>query len=109
MLYTDLIYITFREAGSFHMGEFVPGDIIETISVRASVQPTSGRDLEALPEGEREKVIYTVYTSKPIDMLSQADFCNYKNGDYKILLEQNWKQAPFLPHNRFYLQRKGDV
>jgi hypothetical protein len=47
--------------GSHVDGVFVPGST-STVTIRASVQPVSGRELERLPEGLRTRELLSLFT-----------------------------------------------
>lgn len=54
--------VTRTAVGSYNgSGIYVPG-ATSTFTISASIQPTSGRDLLALPEGQRTQENRTVYT-----------------------------------------------
>lgn len=68
-----------------------------TITVNASVQPTSGRDLQLLPEGERTKESLTFFatselrTSDP-ETGTPADRVAYGSKNYEIQSVQDWSE-----------------
>lgn len=49
------------EGGAFVDGDFAPGLVVEFVAF-GSLQPTTGRDLEFLPEGERTRGGFKFYT-----------------------------------------------
>lgn len=49
------------EGGAFVDGDFSPGPVVE-LSATGSLQPTTGRDLELLSEGDRTRGGFKFYT-----------------------------------------------
>lgn len=71
----------------------------------SSLQPISGRTLQSLPEGYREKAQYTFWTTNEIVSLSSvndtlSDQIYYKNNWYSVYSLDDWDQNPFLIHNQ---------
>ena len=55
------VSLTRQAAGSLVSGLFVPG--VETVSnIRAAVQPLNGEDLVSLPEGQRQRESYKLFS-----------------------------------------------
>lgn len=50
-----------QSTGSYVNGIFVPVPLGD-LTIRAGVQPTSGEDLISLPEGQRERESYKIYS-----------------------------------------------
>jgi hypothetical protein len=57
---TGTYTVTRTVAGSYVQGRYVPGGTT-TLNVDASVQPITGRDLLALPEGQRTEEMRVVF------------------------------------------------
>ena len=53
-------------------GRFVEGSIT-TSTLRGSLQPATGDDLQTLPEGDRTKRVRVLYTATALRTVSQAD------------------------------------
>ena len=57
-------------------GGYVDGTWVESaeteIAITASIQPATGKDLQNLPEGRRQGVVYAVYTSAAIQTAVQG-------------------------------------
>lgn len=98
--YNDSLTLVIHAEGTYDHGEYKQGQIQGFIIMRCSVQPTTGNDLEFLPEGERLKVRYTAYISNNIT-LSQHDTAMYDNVEYKIIFNQQW--VTNIDHNKLFL------
>lgn len=59
--------------------------------VWANVQPASGNALQRLPEGERSKPSYQVFTRKDFK-ISNGDYLYYQGNKYRCLTDENWSQ-----------------
>lgn len=55
----------------------------------ANVQPASGTALQKLPEGERSKPAYQVFTRKEFP-ISNGDYLYYKGKKYRCITDENW-------------------
>lgn len=59
------------QAGSYVDGTWVsPG--FDSISITASIQPATGKDLQNVPEGQRNSAVFAVFTSTEIKVAEQA-------------------------------------
>lgn len=71
-------------------GTFVKGryqTTTEDITVTGIVAPASGKDLELLPEGDRESGMKTFYTEVPMYVTgkgSVSDVCIFRGQTYKL-------------------------
>lgn len=106
MLYNQQIKIYKHDNGEFIKGVWVKGIIKSIITLNASVQPISGRDLLTLPEGERTNVRYKVYFENQDLDLTINDLIYFENRYFKIINDNNWFNAPFLNHTKIFL---GDI
>lgn len=62
---TGTYTVTRRTASTYVAGRAVAGSS-STLTITASVQPASGRELERLPEGRRAKETRVLYTTTPL-------------------------------------------
>ena len=108
MIYNTQISLIEREPDQYVKGVLVQGKFKNVIKIKASVQPASGRDLERFPEGTREKVVFKVFVESNIQ-LSRFSVVDFNNRLWAILTDADWENAPFIQHNKFYLQRLGDI
>lgn len=59
------------QAGSYVDGVMVvPG--FDSIAITASVQPATGKDMDNVPEGKRNRAVFAVFTSTEIKVVEQA-------------------------------------
>ena len=66
--------ITRTSAGAYVNGIFVAGtpSTPSSITIQASVQPATGEDIKALPEGRRLDDYVKVYTDSDLQMLQES-------------------------------------
>jgi hypothetical protein len=63
-----------------------------TFPARASVQPASGRDLQRLPEGDRDREALTVFTSA---VLHTGDRFTYGGEAFEVGHVDRWQAGNF--------------
>jgi len=90
----ETITVTRVSEGGFIDGLYVKGTN-STFKTLASVQQPTPKQLEILPEGERNKDNRVFISKKPIrtsdDALNlQADTIRHKGTDYKIVFSADW-------------------
>jgi hypothetical protein len=89
-----------REVGSWTDGLYSPGDL-STLTVVASVQPLTGKQLQRLPEGLRAKELKAFITQTLLRTVSEsegtpADVVEVPGeGFYQIEKVEDWSQAGF--------------
>lgn len=78
--------------GSYVNGRYVANT--ETVTLKASVQPTSEKDLMTLPEGRRDMGSYTLYSEQPIYAAEQegqnADIVTLYGDRYEVIDVARW-------------------
>jgi hypothetical protein len=92
--------------GSYVNGVYVEGTET-TLTIQASVQPMSGNDLVAVPEGRRASDMVKLYTST--DLFSQGDAgsgqspdrLTYRGKDYEIYTKEP-NQMGVVSHYKYY-------
>lgn len=62
---TNTYTVTRTATGTLSQGRYTDG-ATSTLTIEASVQPVSGRDLQALAEGEHSNEVKIVYTTTPL-------------------------------------------
>lgn len=71
------------------------GDVVETevrsTHANTNVQPASAAVLQLLPEGERTKEIYQVFT-KAYFPLKNGDYMYYLGNKYRCYMIEKWEQ-----------------
>lgn len=93
-------------AGAYINGVYVEGPE-STITIQASVQPVSGQDLVAIPEGRRASDMVKIYTDS--DLFGQGDAgsgqspdrLTYRGKDYEIYTKEP-NQMGIVSHYKYY-------
>lgn len=87
-------------------GVWVDGAATDS-TIRASVQPLSGSELQRLPEGERERRRRKVYVRDADDLRVASQFAQHSadrlliDGDwYEVEQLDDWSASRLLPHWR---------
>lgn len=85
-------------AGAYVDGLWVDGSP-QALTIKASVQPVSGRERAMLPEGDREREMVKLYSDTELKPSSQAnqkagDVVTWEGRDYLVTSCQLWKN-PF--------------
>jgi len=93
-------------AGVYTNGVFVEG-AETTIMIQASVQPVSGQDLVAIPEGRRASDMVKAYTES--DLFSQGDAGSGQSPDRLVYLGKDYEiytkdvcQMGVISHFKYY-------
>ena len=93
-------------AGSYVNGVYVEG-AETTLTIQASVQPMSGNDLVAVPEGRRAADMVKLYTST--DLFSQGDAGSGQSPDRLVWLGKDYeisskdvRQMGVISHYKMY-------
>ena len=93
-------------SGSYVDGRWVEGSETE-LTIKTSVQPLNGKELEALPEGRREKSSYKGYTSlymQTVQNSENPDRIVIDGDEYEIFTVENW-QSNIINHYKFIAQK----
>lgn len=90
----QVITVERTSAGGYVDGIYVKGST-STFKTLASVQQPSPKELEILPEGEKDKDIKMFISKKPIRTTNDeaeliADVVIYKGNRYKIVSSADW-------------------
>lgn len=84
--FCDAFTIIRNTGSTWHKG--VQAQVTETIEVEGIVAPSSSKDLEMLPEGDRQNGMKTFYADVPFhitDTDSMSDICVFRGQKYKLL------------------------
>lgn len=102
MLGTATYTVQRAAAGDYVDGRYVPGDNDE-LTVEASVQPISGRELQRLEEGERERITHKAYSTAE---LMNGDVIEVDGDAFEV--ERVEKVRAIIPHFKAYLVRRKE-
>jgi len=97
--FTRTVTVTRNSSGSYVQGVWVQG-ATETFTITASIQPATGRDIDALPEGRREYRHVNVYTDTrliPQDDDATGDVIDIDGENFEVVTVESW-QLGGLPH-----------
>lgn len=95
-------------AGSYVDGVWVPGTE-STFTIQASVQPMTGEDMKALPEGRRMSDHVKAYTSENLQVLGevvglQPDKLVWRGHDYECI-QVDVRQMSVINHYKYIFSR----
>lgn len=100
-----------RSAGSFVDGDWVEGEV-EEVAVQVNIQPLKGYEILQLPESERTRVWWKVYSADQLRTEKEgpngwdADEFIWKNDRYKVMKLDDWQNAMgILEHCKAYATR----
>lgn len=100
-----------RSSGSFVDGDWVEGEV-EEIAVQVNIQPLKGYEILQLPESERTRVWWKVYSADQLRTEKEgpngwdADEFIWKNDRYKIMKLDDWTNGmSILEHCKAYATR----
>lgn len=89
-------FVIRRRIGKWEAGRFVATP--EDTAVTGIVEPTSGDDLEQVPEGDRVSGMMTFYTRQPVYLAqdrSQSDELIWRGKSYKTVQVMDWSRHGF--------------
>jgi hypothetical protein len=95
---TGTYTVTRRAAATMVKGRAVPG-ATSTLTIAASVQPASGRDLLQLPEGRRSVETRVVFTATELlvgrqGAPNECDHILIDGQDWEVQQVQSWRLSP---------------
>jgi len=100
-LAVETITVTRKAVGSYVNGRWVDGTAADH-SVSGNVQPLSGRELQQLPEGDRERQPLKIYTAFA---LANGDVVTRGDGiEYEVQAVEDWTKFN-QPHYKARLMR----
>lgn len=100
------VTVTRQAAGAYVDGVWTPGGDA-TLTIQASVQPSSDQDMQRLPEGRRITGAVTLYTNDTLKLAlgdQQADRIALASGTYEVEVSENWGNG-LIPHNKYVCAR----
>jgi hypothetical protein len=86
---THTLTVSRASAGSYVAGRFMPSASNVT-TLLASVQPATGKELQLLPEGARERASVAIYTAGD---LRNGDGVMHEGESYRVLALDPWRAA----------------
>lgn len=90
---SGLYVVTRRGPGTWTDGIHVPDPSPEFVSMVASVQPVTGREFSALPEGRRADEVRVVYTATPLRVTDEdgaADVIAIDGETWEVYKIETW-------------------
>jgi hypothetical protein len=102
--------VTRTAAGTRTLGRYTPG-ASSTFSIDASVQPVTGRALQALPEGHRAEETRLVLTTTEIRTrtpTNEADTISIDSESWAVVKVERW-DAFGGTHYRAFVARQANV
>lgn len=100
-----------RSSGSFVDGDWVEGSTIE-VPVQVNIQPLKAYEILQLPEAERTRVWWKVYSADQLRTEKEgvggwdADEFVWKGDRYKVMKLDDWQNAmSILEHCKAYCTR----
>ena len=91
---TAILLTVIRPSGGYIDGVWTPGTS-NSFKVLCSPQQPTPKELQNLPEGERDKSVYKFITNKPVRTVNDrdgtpADKIRFNGKDYKIISVSDW-------------------
>lgn len=100
-----------RSEGDYVDGEWVEGTI-EEVSILGNIQPLKPHEILQLPESDRTRVWWKLYTSEKLRTMKEgpngwdADEFEWKGDRYKVMKLDDWTDAmQILEHCKAYCTR----
>lgn len=98
-----------RSLGSYVEGEWVEGSTVE-VPVQVNIQPLKGYEILQLPESERTRVWWKLYSADVLrtekENSHDADEFVWKGDRYKIMKLDDWNSGMgILEHSKAYATR----
>ena len=89
--------------GRYDLGQWVPGEPSDT-GFKGSWQPASGKTLELLPSGKRNREVYKCFAPIELDFTSaddhgegKADLIVWEGKEYEVTTAAKWDNG-LIPH-----------
>lgn len=93
--FSEPFTVTRKAAGTYTNGTYSPG-ATTTLSAVGSIQPLSGREQLSLPELQRGKEIYKIYTSTELYTVDEssakkADLVSFQGKVFEVQKVEKWE------------------
>lgn len=95
-------------AGSYVDGFYVDGGV-SSFNIDASIQPVTGRETLAVPEGyraEETRVVYTTTELRALTPTSIGDVITYKSEPWEVIKSEQWPDLAGSEFTRAYIARR---
>jgi hypothetical protein len=105
-------YVVTRSCPSKYVkGRYIPG-VQETLTLSGSLQPLNAKELKLVPEGDRLKQYYKLYSDQPLftvkpSSLAAADVVTLNGETYKVYSVESWTGTD-LPYFKSILYREPE-
>ena len=99
ILYNETVTVTRPGAVTSIVNGYQQKGASSIFDIKCSIQPATGRDLQMLTEGERERAPKIVFT--PSTLLG-GDLMSIDGEDYKVKTKSDFARAGFLQHNEVF-------
>lgn len=89
-------------------------NVTTSFDIAGSVQPVIGRELQSLPEGQRTRARYKLFTESDLIVIDSAsgtepDRVQYLEKSWQVQEDENWNgHTTGLPHRKYFLIEPGD-
>lgn len=87
------VTVTRRSKGTTIHGRYTPNPSTTQFPLRGSVQPISDRMIELLPEGDRQRAKFAIYSAKELQIDADPDTLTYKGLKYEVQAVRDWQDA----------------
>lgn len=99
--FRETFQIERQAAGAYVGGVYVPGGVLETVTVTdSSVQPATQQQVELLPEGQRVKASLAIFTDT---LIKTVDEQTKIKADVVIARGKRWEVQKVLEHGTPWL------
>lgn len=104
LMRASTVVVTRRAAGGHVDGVWTPG-AESTFTVRGSLQPLTGRELLVVPEGERGRARWALYTTTELQTADEAaatdaDRVAWRGRSLVVVKVEDWSHMGRLAHYR---------
>jgi hypothetical protein len=107
MSFRQTVTVYRRDPNAEQYGKKVQGAEQAPFTIYASVQPTTGEDLQVLPEGSMENEVYKLYTDTELftrEDLQDADQVELFGKRFKVINIERW-QNQVISHYKILVSR----
>ena len=99
ILYNETITVTRPGAVTSYVNGYAQKAASTTFDILCSVQPATGRDLQMLELGERQRAPKIIFTPST---LLDGDLLDIDSENYKVKTKSDYLRAGFLQHTEVF-------